>query len=191
MVLTLGMSMPFSMIVVASRRSYSPAVKACMRRDSSRSSSWPWPTVMRRPGTRSRRKVDHFLDRLDPVVDVVDLAAALELVLDRLAHHFLRERQDGGLHRHAVLGRRLDHRQVAHSGERELQRARHRRRGHRQHVDLLLPLLEPLFLRHAETLLLVDHQERQARQLDVLRQQRGGCRSGCRPCLAPASPSPI
>ena len=57
MVLTLGMSMPFSMIVVASRTSNSPRVKACMRLASSRSSSWPWPTVTRTPGTVSRRKV--------------------------------------------------------------------------------------------------------------------------------------
>ena len=54
MVLTFGMSMPFSMIVVASSTSKSPRVKACIRRDSSSSSSWPWPTVMRTPGTISR-----------------------------------------------------------------------------------------------------------------------------------------
>ncbi len=51
MVLTFGMSMPFSMMVVASSTSKSPRVKACMRRDSSSSSIWPWPTVTRTPGT--------------------------------------------------------------------------------------------------------------------------------------------
>ena len=57
MVLTFGMSMPFSMIVVASSTSKSPRVKACMRRSSSSSSSWPWPTVTRTPGTISRSLV--------------------------------------------------------------------------------------------------------------------------------------
>ena len=53
MVLTFGMSMPCSMIVVARSTSKSPRVKACMRRDSSSSLSWPWPTVTRTPGTIS------------------------------------------------------------------------------------------------------------------------------------------
>ncbi len=57
-----------------------------MRRESSSSSSWPWPTVIRTPGTSSRSDGQHLLDRLHPVVDVVDLAAALDLELDRLAH---------------------------------------------------------------------------------------------------------
>jgi hypothetical protein len=78
------------------------AVKACMRFESSASSSWPWPTVTRRPGTSSRRKEATSSIVLDPVVHVVDLPAALELGLDRLAHQLLGRRGQAGLHRHAV-----------------------------------------------------------------------------------------
>ena len=44
-------------------------------------------------------------------------------------------------------------------GERQLQRARDRRRGQRQHMHIGLELLQPLLLRDAEMLLLVDDQQ--------------------------------
>ena len=110
------------------------------------------------------------VDRLDPVVDVVDLAAAVELVDDRALHHGVRGRNDDGLDRHAVLGRGLDERQVAHAHERHLQRARDRRRRERQDVDGGLELLEALLVHHAEALLLVDDDQAEVAEDDVLLQ---------------------
>ena len=48
------------------------------------------------------------LDRLDPVVDVEDLAAAVELAQDRVADEPGRRLGDPRLDRQPVLGRRLD-----------------------------------------------------------------------------------
>ena len=49
------------------------------------------------------------LDRLDPVVDVEDLPAAVELAQDRVANEPGRGLRDARLDRQAILGRRLDH----------------------------------------------------------------------------------
>ena len=57
------------------------------------------------------------LDRLDPVVDVEDLAAAIELAQDRVADEPGRRLGDAGLDRQAVLRRRLDGGEVADPGE--------------------------------------------------------------------------
>src|SRR5439155_5191050 len=70
-----------------------------------------------------------LVDRLDAVVQVEDLAAALELALDRPAHEVVVVVADIGVDRATALGRGLDHRDVAKAGERHLERARNRRRG--------------------------------------------------------------
>ena len=111
------------------------------------------------------------LDVLDPVVDVEHLASALHLELDRLAHEVARERQDPGLHRHPVARRRFDQGQVPHARQRQLQGARHRRRRHREHVDVAPEFAQPLLLGDAEALLLVDHDQTQARHVDVPAEQ--------------------
>ena len=58
--------------------------------------------------------------------------------------------------------------------ERELQGARDRRRGQRQHVHLGAQLLELLLVRHAEMLLLVDDDEAEILELDGLAEERVG-----------------
>ncbi len=50
-----GMSIPFSMIVVARSTSYSRAMKRIIASSSSFSSICPWPTITRRPGTSRSR----------------------------------------------------------------------------------------------------------------------------------------
>ena len=55
--------------------------------------------------------------------------------------------------------------------ERHVERARDRRRGERQHVDLGAQPLQPLLLAHAEAVLLVDDDEAEALELDVGLQQ--------------------
>ncbi len=54
---------------------------------------------------------------------------------------------------------------------RHLQRARDRRRGQRQHVDLRAQLLEPLLVGDAEALLLVDDEQAEVLEAHVARQQ--------------------
>ena len=56
-------------------------------------------------------------------------------------------------------------------GERHLQRARDRRRAHRDHVDLELQLAHQLLLLDAEALLLVDHQQAEVLRAHVAREQ--------------------
>ena len=100
-----------------------------------------------------------LLDRLDPVVEEERLALALDLALERELDELLVVLADRGADRAAPLGRRLDDRDVAHAGEREVQGARDRRRAEREHVDLEPQRLEQLLLRDAEPLLLVEDHE--------------------------------
>ena len=92
------------------------------------------------------------------------------------------ELADVGPDRAAAARRRRDHRDVAQAGQPHVQRARDRRRRHRQHVHLEPQLPQELLLGDAEALLLVhDHEP------EVLRARRratapDGCRSGCPPC---------
>ena len=62
--------------------------------------------------------------------------------------------------------------EIANAGQRQLQRARDRRRGQRQHMDVAAQLLQPLLVPDAEMLLLVDDQQAEVLELDRLRQQR-------------------
>ena len=123
-----------------------------------------------------------LVDVLDAVVEEERLAAARVLALERLLDEVLVVLADVGLDRPAALRRRLDHRDVAQAGEAHLQRARDRRRAHADHVDLELELAQQLLLLDAEALLLVDDDQPEVLRAHVAAEQRGGCRSGCRPC---------
>ena len=81
------------------------------------------------------------------------------------------EAADERADRQPVGGRRRDDRDLAQPAHRHLQRARDRRRGQRQHVDLRAQLLEPLLVGDAEALLLVDDQQAEILEADVARQQ--------------------
>jgi hypothetical protein len=61
--------------------------------------------------------------------------------------------------------------QLAQPRERELERARDRRRGEREHVDRLLQLLDALLVRDAEAVLLVDHEQAEVAERDALLEQ--------------------
>ena len=108
-----------------------------------------------------------FVDGLDAVVHEVDLAAALQLDLDRRAHELLVEFRDDGLDRHAVFGRRVDDAHVAQADQRHVQRARDWRGRHGEHVDLAAHLLEAFFVAHAEALLFIDNQQAEIVKLHV------------------------
>ncbi len=116
------------------------------------------------------------LDVVHAVVDEEDLAAAVQLAEDGLADEMVVELGDVGLDRQALLGRRLDRRHVADAGERHVQRARDRRGGERQHVDLAAHLLEALLVRDAEALLLVDDDQAEVLELRRPSGAGGACR---------------
>ena len=114
------------------------------------------------------------LDGLDPVVDVEDLAAAVQLAQDRVADEAGRRLGDPGLDRQPVLGRRLDDAEVADAGQGEVEGPRDGRRRQGQHVHLAPELLEPFLGGHPEALLLVDDDEPQVAEPDVLAEQPVG-----------------
>ena len=149
------------MIVVHTSTSYSPRAKASITCSSSPSAIWPWADDDARLGQQLAQLLGLRLDRLDPVVDEEDLAAAVELAQDRVAHEAGRRLRDARLDRQPVLRRRLDDAHVAHAGQRQVQRPRDGRRRQRQHVHLGAQLLEPLLVGDAEALLLVDDDQAQ------------------------------
>ena len=107
-------------------------------------------------------------DRVHPVMQVVDLPAAPQLLLDRfrqnphiVLHHI-------GLHRMAVLRGLLQHRHIADAGHRHVERAGDGGSGEGEHIDGWEQLLEMLLLRHAEALLLIDDDKAQIFELDIL-----------------------
>ena len=108
---------------------------------------------------------------LDARADIEGLAAAITLAQQRLAYDHRIERRDEGAHREPIDRRRGDNRKIAHTRQRELQRARDRRRGERDHMDLGAQLLEPFLVGHAEMLLLVDDDKTQVTELDGLAEQ--------------------
>ncbi len=166
-----GMSIPDSMMLVATSTSASPRRKRSIRGSSSVSSSCPWATSKRMPRAQPAQALGGLVDRLDPVVQEERLAAARMLALERLAHELLVVLADVCLHRAPALGRRLDHADVAHAGQRHLQRARDRRGAHRDHVDAQLELAQQLLLLDAEALLLVDDQQAEVLRPDVAAEQ--------------------
>ena len=127
-----------------------------------------------RLGQQFFERVAHGLDGVDLVVQEVHLAAALEFAQHRLADQTARHRGDESLDGKPAARRGGDHREIAHAFQRQAQRARNRRRGQRQHVDLGAQGLERLLLAHAEAVLLVDDRQAQTGELHILLQQAVG-----------------
>ena len=145
-----------------------------MRSSSSFSSICPWATVKLMLRAQRAQADRGLVDVLDAVVQEERLALARLLALERLLDELLVVLADVGLDGPAALRRRLDHADVAQAGERHLQRARDRRRAHRDHVDLQLHLAQQLLLLDAEALLLVDDQQPEVLRAHVAREQPVG-----------------
>ena len=174
-VLAVGMSRPDSMIVGRQQHVVFAVVEG--RHDVFERGRRHLPVRDARrasPARACRRNSLASGEVLDARADIERLAAAIALAQQRLAHDQRIERRDEGAHREAVDRRRSDDREVAHAGERELQGARDRRRGERQHMHLGAQLLELLLVRDAEMLLLVDDHEAEVLELDGLAEQRMG-----------------
>ena len=111
------------------------------------------------------------LDIVDAVVQVVDLAAALQLAPDGVGEDAPVVLHDEGLHGQTVLGRLLDRGHIADAGHGHVQRAGDRRGRERQHVDAARELLDVLLVRHAEALLLVDDEQSEILEFYILTEQ--------------------
>jgi hypothetical protein len=99
------------------------------------------------------------LDRVDFVVQEINLSAAREFALERLAHECRIVGRDKRLDREPMLRRRGYDRQVAQAGHRHVQGSRNRRRRQGEKVDFRAQLLQRLLLAHAEAVFLVDDDE--------------------------------
>ena len=131
----------------------------------------PWPTVMRALGHERLQLGGNLPDRVDAVVHEINLAAAVEFLLDRGLDQLFIPVGDHGLNRHAVFGRGFDHAHVAQADERHVQGARDGRGRHSEHVDLGAHLLDALFVADAEALLFVDDEQAEVGELYVFRKQ--------------------
>ena len=159
-------------MVVASEHVELRATKSSIARSSCSSPICPWPTTTRASGTSRWTRFADRVDRLDAVVDEVDLPAARELRAgSRRAMTcwsnfttlvWIASRSFGGVSM-------IDMSRMPTSdmcSVRGIGVARHR-----EHVDLLPQLLDLLLVRDAEALLLVDDEQAEVAELDVLRQQ--------------------
>ena len=110
------------------------------------------------------------LDRLDLVVQEVDLPAALELAQHGLAHDAVALVAHEGLDGQAALRRGGDHAQVAQALERHAHGAGDGRGGQCQDIHLGAQGLHLLLVAHAKAVLLVDDQEAQVLEVRILAQ---------------------
>ena len=113
-------------------------------------------------------------DGLHPVVEVVHLAAPLQLPAHGVGEHPPVVLQHIGLHRLAVHGRLLQGGHVPDAGEGHIQRPGDGGGGEGEHVHLLGQLLELLLVLDAEALLLVDDQQAQILKFHVLLEEAVG-----------------
>ena len=163
--------MPVSMIVVQTSTCVSPLATASMTLASTALSICPCATPIVTLLELLLQLARRAFNIVDAVVQVVDLAAALDLAPDRVGHQAPVVLHDEGLHRQAVLRRLLDGGHVADAGHGHVQRAGDGRGRERQHVHAAAELLDVLLVRHAEALLLVHDQQAEILELHVLAQQ--------------------
>ncbi len=102
------------------------------------------------------------------------LPAAMMLAQQCLAHHHVVPFHHIGAHREPVDRRGLDRGQLAQARHRHLQRARDRRGGQGEHVDIGAQRLELFLVHHAKALLLIDDNQPELLESDRFRQDRMG-----------------
>ena len=108
-----------------------------------------------------------FPDCVDAVMDEIDLAPALEFLLNGGLDQLLVPTGYDGLDRQTIFRGRFDHAHVAQADERHVQSARDGRGRHSENVHLLAHLLDALFVADAEALLLVDDEQAEIGEFDV------------------------
>jgi hypothetical protein len=123
-VFALGMSRPFSTMVVDRRMSNRRSTNPSIARSSSSSPIWPCADGHRRLGDQALQQRAQRKDGFDPVVDEVHLAAARQLVADGAFDDRRVEPDHCRLDGEPIPRRRFNHGHVANADERHVQRAR-------------------------------------------------------------------
>ena len=124
-----------------------------------------------RPGHEFLQLGGDFPNGVHAVVHKIDLAAALEFLLEGRLDQLVVPAGDHGLDGDAVFGRRLDDAHIAQANHRHVQGARDGGRRHGEDIHLLAHPLDPLFVAHSKALLFVHHQKPEVRELHVLGEQ--------------------
>ena len=105
---------------------------------------------------------------LHPVVDIIYLAVSCTFPLDRFPHHLVIIFHHIGLDRHTVIRRFFKDAHIPDPDKAHMECPRNRRCRQRQHIYVLLKLLDLLLMLNAEPLLLIDDQKAQILELDVI-----------------------
>ena len=116
------------------------------------------------------RRMGIAKELLHRVIEEVHLPPARHLAQNRVANHAVVVVNHARLHRQAFLRRRFQHRHIADADHRHVQRARNRRGGERQHIHLMLHVLDDFLMLHAKSLLLVHNQQTEVLELHVFAQ---------------------
>ena len=122
-------------------------------------------------GNQPAQSGGHFVDGLDPVVEIKDLPATADLLPDHLCDEFFRIALDDGDYRPALGRRRLDHAEVPGTDEGLVEGAWNGGRTHREHFHVRAPGLEDLLVPDTEALFLVDDDQSKILEDDVLLDQ--------------------
>ena len=118
--------------------------------------------------------VGHLRNGLHPVVDIVDLSAAGKFPVDGFPDHLFIVFAHKRLNRDSFSGRLLENTHIADSDQTHMHRPWNRGSGEGKHVYRLFHLLDFFFVRHAETLFLVDNQQSQVLERHILGQDAVG-----------------
>ena len=109
------------------------------------------------------------LDRLNPVVQKINLPAARVFAIDGVADDALVVTANDSFDRLAIRRWGFDHGHVPRAHEREVERSRNRSRRKREHIDEAEFFLQRVLVLHAEALLLIDYDEAKILKNDILR----------------------
>ena len=113
-------------------------------------------------------RVRHIRNRLDTVIDIVNLPAPRKFTVNRLANHFFIVFTDKSLDRLAILRCFLEHTHIADADQAHVHGTWNRRRRQCQNIHIFLQLLDFFFMCHAEPLLLIDNQKAKIFELHIL-----------------------
>ena len=114
--------------------------------------------------------VCHLHDRIDPVIDIVNLPSACQFPADGFAHHLFIIFHDISLDRYALHRCFFKNTHVADSDQAHVQRSWDRRGSQRQYVNIFPKLFDLFFMCHAKTLFLINDQKSEIFKLYIFRQ---------------------
>ena len=105
--------------------------------------------------------IRNFINRIDAVINVINLTASGQLSVDCLPHHLLVVLHHIRLDRHTVHRRLFENAHIADPDQAHVQRAGNRGCRQRQNIYIFLELLDLLLMRNSEPLFLVNDQQSQ------------------------------